>query len=92
MSRINSFSKWITVAWIVAWLETLLFSQAATAFGFGDAMAINYINENVKDIGKIIAGFYFGKSVIENCFQGYEEHREKMLGMYENYEDQADEL
>lgn len=37
---INTFSKWITVIWLLMWIETLLFSQLAVLFSFGDVMAI----------------------------------------------------
>lgn len=75
---VNSFSKIITVFWLFAWLETVIFSQFATWFSFGDATSIQYINENVRDIGAIICGFYFSTKCLENIAQGYEEWRTNM--------------
>lgn len=82
--RINSFSKCITICWIIIWCETIVFSQLATTFGFGDAMAINYINDNVKEIGIIICSFYFAKSALENIAQGYENFRYEMINNKSN--------
>ena len=56
---INTFSKWITVIWLIMWIETLLFSQFAVIFSFGDVMAIQSINTTVTDLGTIVAAFYF---------------------------------
>ena len=51
-----SFSKVITIIWIVIWIETVVFSQFATIFSFGDATSIQVINDNTKEIGMIITG------------------------------------
>lgn len=69
---ISSFSKIITVAWLGIWLETIIFSQLATFFCFGDVQAIEYINDNVVQIGCIICAFYFCTKSIENVAMGVE--------------------
>lgn len=71
---INTFSKWITVIWLLMWIETLLFSQLAVLFSFGDVMAIQSINSTVTDLGTIIAAFYFSSKTFENVAQGLEQH------------------
>ncbi len=72
MEYVTSFSKIITIVWLAAWVETLLFSQAATIFNFGDATSLQYINDNVMQIGLIICGFYFCTKTLENLAQGIE--------------------
>jgi len=72
LSYITSFSKIITLVWLGIWIETILFTQAATIFNFGDATSIQYINENVMQIGVIICGFYFCTKTVENVAQGVE--------------------
>lgn len=90
---VDSFSKWITAIWLILWIETTLFCEIATMFAFGDTMAIQVINDNIKEIGLILVGFYFSKSTIENCVQGYEEHLQSMQGYHysEFKEDNLDE-
>lgn len=83
---IDTFSKWITVVWLSIWVEVVVFSEIATMFALGDSCSIQVINDNVKEIGLILCGFYFGKSAVENCFQGYEEHLRDMRYYRENYE------
>lgn len=83
---IDSFSKWITVVWLIVWVEIVLFSQVVVFLGFGDLMTIATLNENIKEIGLVICGFYFGKSAIENCFQGYEEHLRE-ISKIKNFEE-----
>lgn len=70
---ISSFSKIITVAWLGIWMETIIFSQLATFFNFGDVQAIQYINDNVVQIGCIICAFYFCTKSIENVAIGIED-------------------
>lgn len=84
-----SFSKIITMVWIVIWIETVVFSQLATMFSFGDAAAIQVINDNTKEIGIIVTGAYFSSKCFENVARGYEEWRLKMLSGQE--EDDCDE-
>lgn len=79
MRYITSFSKAITGIWIALWVETILFSQLAILFDFGDALAIDYINTNVREVGLIICGFYFGSKCFENIAKGYEEWTERMF-------------
>lgn len=69
---ITSFSKIITIVWIAIWVETILFTQAATVFQLGDVTALQYINDNVIQIGVIVCGFYFCTKTIENVAQGIE--------------------
>ena len=88
---VNSFSKVITVFWLFAWLETVIFSQFATWFSFGDATSIQYINENVKDIGIIICGFYFSTKCLENISQGYEEWKMNMSCNNQDIQDDVED-
>ena len=74
-----SFSKIITVVWIITWIEVVIFSQLATIFSFGDATSIQVINDNTKEIGLIVTGAYFTSKCFENVARGYEEWRLKML-------------
>lgn len=74
-----SFSKIITMVWIVIWIENIIFSQLATVFNFGDAASIQVISDNTKEIGIIITGAYFSSKCFENIAKGYEEWRLKML-------------
>ena len=74
-SMVNSFSKWITVAWLFVWVETILFSQLATMFSFGDALSIQSLNDNIREIGIVICGAYFGAKTFENIAQGYEKFK-----------------
>ncbi len=74
-SYVTSFSKIITMAWLVIWVESILFEQAAAWLGFGDAMAITAIGQTITEIGAIICGFYFSTKCLENIFKGYEEWR-----------------
>lgn len=70
---VTSFSKVITLAWVIMWVESILFSQAAAWFGFGDTMAITTIGQTITEIGAIICGFYFSTKCLENIAKGYEE-------------------
>lgn len=74
-SLILSFSKAITVIWIILFTEVLLFSEAATAFGFGDTMAIQFINDTIKEIGVIVCGAYFTSKTFENVARGIEGYK-----------------
>lgn len=74
LEYVTSFSKIITVVWIAIWVETILFTQLATIFNFGDVTAIQYLNDNVVQIGIIVCGFYFCTKTIENVAQGIETH------------------
>lgn len=78
LNYFTHFSKVITICWIFIWLETIIFSEVATIFNFGDCMAISTINENVKEIGIIITGFYFSTKCLENIFKGVEDHKKEM--------------
>lgn len=88
---LKTFSKLITVVWLIVWAETVLFSQVATVLNLGDAMAIQSINSNVVEIGAIITGFYFCKAALENIAQGIEGHREKMVYEDTKYEEDGEE-
>lgn len=72
---VTSFSKIITMSWLVIWIESILFEQLAAWLGFGDAMAITSIGQTITEIGAIICGFYFSTKCIENCAKGYEAWR-----------------
>lgn len=78
-SFLFSFSKILTIVWIVAWIETILFSQLATIFRFGDALSIQYIVETVTEIGVIIVGFYFSSKTVENVAKGIQRHKINLL-------------
>ena len=93
LKTIWSFSKIITIVWIVVWIETVIFSQCATIFSFGDAVSIQVINDNTKEIGMIITGAYFSSKCFENIAKGYEEWRLKMLEPTDSEEcyDECDE-
>ena len=69
---VTSFSKVITAAWIVMWIESILFSQLAAWLGFGDTNAISEIIRTITEIGAIICGFYFSTKCLENLAKGYE--------------------
>lgn len=71
---ITSFSKIITIAWLCIWVETILFTQIATIFNWGDACSIQYINDNVVQIGLVVCGFYFCTKTVENVAQGIESY------------------
>ena len=71
-SYVTSFSKVITAAWIVMWIESILFSQLAAWLGFGDTNAISEIIRTITEIGAIICGFYFSTKCLENLAKGYE--------------------
>lgn len=90
---ITSFSKSITVVWLLFWVETLLFAQFATFFNFGDALSIQYILQTVTEIGVIIAGFYFSSKTVENVAKGIQRHRMEMYDKMnpEEYTDNSDE-
>ena len=77
-SYVTSFSKVITMTWLVIWTESILFSQAAAWFGFGDTMAISEISRTITEIGAIICGFYFSTKCFENLAKGYEEWKTEM--------------
>lgn len=77
---VTSFSKIITMSWLVVWIESILFSQIAAWFGFGDANAISEIGRTITEIGAIICGFYFSTKCLENLARGYEEWRDKQNG------------
>jgi len=89
LQMINSFSKWITIVWLFVWVETVLFSQLATLFNFGDAMAIQSINTNVTEIGTIVAAFYFGSKTFENLAMGYEGYKIEMESL--KFKDASDD-
>lgn len=72
-SYVTSFSKVITTVWIIMWVESILFSQAAAWFGFGDTAAISTIGQTITEIGNFICGFYFSTKCLENLAKGYEE-------------------
>ena len=69
---VTSFSKVITAAWIVMWIESIFFSQLAAWLGFGDTNAISEIIRTITEIGAIICGFYFSTKCLENLAKGYE--------------------
>lgn len=71
-SYVTSFSKVITAAWIIMWVESILFSQLAAWLGFGDTNAISEITRTITEIGSIICGFYFSTKCLENLAKGYE--------------------
>ena len=79
LKYVTTFSKCITFIWLFLFAETILFSQVATVMSWGDAMAIQYINDTVKSVGENITIFYFSSKAIENVAQGYEEWKLKML-------------
>ena len=81
LKSINSFSKWITVIWLLMWVETLLFSQFAVLFSFGDVMAIQSINSTVTDLGGVVAAFYFSSKTFENVAQGIEDYNLVVKGI-----------
>lgn len=86
---LTHFSKVITICWIFIWLETILFSQAATIFNFGDAMAITTINDNVREIGGVITGFYFSTKCLENIFKGIEDYKKEKNAILETEESEG---
>lgn len=92
LAFVASFSKGITVVWLVCWVETILFSQLATFFNFGDALSIQYILQTVTEIGAIIAGFYFGSKTIENVAKGIQRHQAEMFDKMnpQEYTDNSD--
>lgn len=71
-NTVMSFTKWITIIWLCAWIEVILFSEVATIMGFGDASALTIVNDSTIQIGVIICGFYFGTKCIENVAKGIE--------------------
>ena len=75
---VTSFSKLITMSWLVIWIESILFSQLAAWLGFGDTMAISEISRTITEIGAIICGFYFSTKCFENLAKGYEEWKKEM--------------
>ena len=79
LSLLSSFSKIITIVWLAVWIESIIFSQLATLFSFGDAISIQYVLQTVTDIGVIIAGFYFSSKTVENVAKGIERHRLDLL-------------
>lgn len=76
--RVETFSKLITKTYLLVWLEVILFSEAATLLSFGDSMSLQYIVDNVTELGKYVFGFYFSTKVIENAAQGVENMIGKM--------------
>lgn len=75
---VTTFSKALTYVWVAVWVEVVLFSEVAAIFQIGDSMAIQYINDNVKEIGLIVMGFYFGSKAAENIAEGFEDWKLKM--------------
>ena len=71
-NTVMSFTKWITLIWIIAWCEVILFTEAATLCGFGDAAALTVINDSTVQIGLIVCGFYFSTKCVENVAKGVE--------------------
>ena len=71
--RVETFSKLITQTYLLVWIEVILFSEVATILSFGDSASIQYITENVTELGKYVFGFYFSTKVIENAAQGVED-------------------
>lgn len=76
---VTTFSKALTYLWAIVWIEVVLFSEVAAMLQIGDSMAIQYINDSVKEIGLIVMGFYFGSKAAENIAEGYEDWRLKMM-------------
>ena len=71
--RVETFSKLITQTYLLVWLEVILFSEVATILNFGESASIQYITDNVTELGKYVFGFYFSTKVIENAAQGVED-------------------
>lgn len=87
---ITSFSKIITITWVALWVETLIFSQVATICNFGDVTAIQYINDNVVQIGLVICGFYFCTKTVENVAKGIEYYFQKKYEKGDELNDETD--
>lgn len=83
-SFVVSFSKAITIVWLILFSEVLLFSELATTFGFGDTMAIQFINDTIKEIGTIVCGAYFTSKTFENIARGIEGYKICMAEMADN--------
>lgn len=71
--QVETFSKLITKTYLIVWIEVILFSEVATILSFGDSASIQYITDNVTELGKYVFGFYFSTKVIENAAQGVED-------------------
>lgn len=70
---LSSFTKIITTVWIVIWIESIICSQVATFFSFGDAAVLTEIVQSITTVGVIVCEFYFGKACVENVAKGIEQ-------------------
>lgn len=77
-SYVNSFSKIITILWLRCWVLTVLASLVLSCINKGDALVLQWVNDNVVRIGEAILPFYFCTKCIENVAQGIEKHRYEM--------------
>lgn len=65
-SYVNSFSKIITILWLRCWVLTVLASLVLSCINKGDALVLQWVNDNVVRIGEAILPFYFCTKCIEN--------------------------
>ena len=53
-SYVNSFSKIITILWLRCWVLTVLASLVLSCINKGDALVLQWVNDNVVRIGEAI--------------------------------------
>lgn len=91
VDRVLSFSKIITIVWIVSYIETLLYVQVATIFSFGDVAALQYVLSTVSTLGQYVVPFYFCTKVVENLAKGFEDFLLESSELSDDEED-SDEI